>query len=145
MCQSPAGGKVAFLTSGKSIELFERKLRQVFLVPLPHPEEYDAATHRIEGNSVRAGKIKFPCVQIMPSMLSRAQNQPVPLGWFPTYCFEPILRAGFSLGGMTTEFGRIVKVQGRFLARQIVIIERGKKILTAQVDEINGIRPAIQP
>jgi TonB family protein len=68
----------------------------------------------------------------------------IPLGLFPTYCFDPqipVLRASHDFGTLTMEFNHIVKVKDRYLAREIVFLEGQRKILSANVDTITGLAP----
>jgi TonB family protein len=81
---------------------------------------------------------------VIPFMPQHGRVEQVPLGLFPTYCFSdkaPILRVEFSWGSLALEFNKIVKVQGRYLPREIAIFEGKRKILTASVDVIEGISP----
>jgi TonB family protein len=70
--------------------------------------------------------------------------QIVPMGLFPTYCFNPdnpMLRAYFAFGQTQVIYNRPVLMQGMFLAREILISEGRHKVLTATVDTIDGIAP----
>jgi TonB family protein len=75
----------------------------------------------------------------------------VQLGLFPTYCFEPqlpALRVSSSFGSTTTELSNIVKVQNRYLAREIQLFEGKRKLLSATVDLITWLDaadPALKP
>jgi TonB family protein len=140
-----ADGKTAYSRTAASLTIFEYKLQSALFSPLPDAADLDPAKHRLDRNLLSAGGFKYPCIEVIPLMPQHGQAQVVPLGWFPTYCFEPklpVLRVSYSLGRLTTEFNKVVKVQERFLPREILMLEGKKKILTAQVDEINGIAPA---
>jgi len=133
-----------YLTSGDPISLFEYKIESALFSVLPGAGEIDPAKYRLDRQTIRGGGVKFPCIEVIPNMPQHGRIQDVPIGWFPTYCFDPkipILRVSFSLGRMTTEFDTIVKVQNRFLPRQLVVSEGKNKVLTVNVNEINGIPP----
>jgi TonB family protein len=69
----------------------------------------------------------------------------VPLGLFPTYCFDaqlPLLRISYSFGTVTTEFNHVVTMQNRYLPREILMFEGKRKILSATVDMIGGLNPS---
>jgi len=140
-----ADNKHAYQATGESLSLFEYKIRSTLLSPLPDAADTDPAKFRLDGQTLSAGGVKLPCIQVIPIMPQHDRLQIVPLGWFPSYCFDPrmpILRLSFSLGRLTMEFDKVVKVQNRFLPREFVMAEGKKKILSAQVDEINGIPPS---
>jgi len=64
------------------------------------------------------------------------------LGLFPTYCFDPqlpALRASYSFGTLTTAFDKIVKMQDKYLPREILIFDGKRKILSAEVKSVTGL------
>jgi hypothetical protein len=146
-----ADGKHAYAASGKALSYFEYKLQSALFSPLPDADDLDPAKYRLERQMAPLGKDKMPCVTVIRIMPSNGKPQSVPLGLFPTYCFDPqtyVLRVSYSLGSVATIFDRIAKVQGRYLAREIDLFEGKRKILTAAVDSVNGIAandPAFVP
>jgi Gram-negative bacterial TonB protein C-terminal len=135
-------GKHAFQASGNPMEYFEYKLRSDLLSPLPSKDDLNPAETRLQMESISLGDAKVACVMLDPLMTQPGKIAGVPLGLFPTFCFDPkqpILRISYSLGTVTTEFNKIVKVQGKCLAREITLFEGKRKILSATVDAINGI------
>jgi TonB family protein len=84
-------------------------------------------------------------------MPQHGQIQTVPVGLFPTYCFDPqfpALRASFSFGTLTMDFNNIVKVQNRYLPRELQFFEGKRKILSAEVFSITDLSlsdPALTP
>jgi TonB family protein len=82
---------------------------------------------------------------VIPLMPQHGQIQSVPLGLFPTYCFDPqktVLWISYSFGTVTTEFNHIAKVQNKYLAREVQFYEGKRKILSATVDSITGLTPS---
>lgn len=146
-----ADGKNAYLTTGAGIEFFESKLRMALLDPLPDPGSLDPAKFNLDRDEVKAGTVKMPCVMPVPKMDQHGQALRIPLGLFPTYCFDPVypaLRITNSFGTVAMEFNRIVKIQGKFLPREIDLYEGKRKILSATVDQITMIsaaNPAFTP
>jgi TonB family protein len=68
--------------------------------------------------------------------------QTVPMGLFPTYCFdshEPTLRAYYSFGSTSMIYNKVVRMQGMFLARELAVFEGKRRILTASVDVIDAL------
>ncbi len=138
-------GKHAYVASGQAFDFFEFRLESSLISPLPGGADLDPSKVRLDRESISPGGLKLSCVMVIPNMPLHGQTQPVPLGMFPTYCFDPqtpVLRLAYSFGTLTMEFNRIVKVQNRFLARDVALYEGKRKILTATVDEIDGISPS---
>jgi hypothetical protein len=142
-----ADGKHAYEASGDRLNYFEYKLQNALFSPLPDEADLDPTKYRLERQMAPIGKAKMPCVTVIRIMPYQGKPQSVPLGLFPTYCFEPetpALRVSYALGSMTMVFDRIAKVQGRFLPQKIDFFDGPRKILTATVDSVNGI-PANDP
>lgn len=144
-----ADGKFAHLSTGGGLDFFESKLEFAFVSPLPATHDLDPSESRLDREDVKLGDAKLPCVMVMPLMPQRGQFQPeamptVPLGLFPTYCFDPkvpVLRAAYSFGTLTEGFDSFVKFQGRFLAKKILFYEGKRQILSASVDLLEGLSP----
>jgi TonB family protein len=137
-----ADGKHASQATGESLRFFEYRLQAELLSPLPEDRDLDPAGYRLDRESLTLGSAKLPCIMVIPLMPQHARIQVVPLGLFPTYCFEPqqpLLRVSYSFGTVATEFNKIVKVQGKYLAKEIVLAEGKRKILTATVDSVTGL------
>lgn len=138
-----ADGKHEYQATGEALNYFEYKVQSAFLSPLPDAGALDSANSRLDRQTVTQEGVKMPCVMVVPHMPQDSQK--VPLGLFPTYCFDlkmPVLRVEYSWGAVAMEFNRIVKFQDRFLARQIDLFEGKRRILSATVDSINGIAPS---
>jgi hypothetical protein len=146
-----ADGKHAYEASGERLNYFEYKLQSALFSPLPDEADLDPAKYRLERQMAPMGKVKIPCVTVIRIMPYQGRPQSVPLGLFPTYCFDPqtpAVRVSYSLGAMTAVFDRIGKVQGRYLAQKIDFFEGARRILSATVDAVNGIAvsdPALVP
>jgi len=140
-----ADGKSAHQATGKPLEYFEYKLQAAILSPLPEAGDLDPAKYRLDRQSVGSKAAKLPCIMVVPLMPQHWQKQIVPLGLFPTYCFDsqlPALRASSSFGMLTTEYNHIVQVQNKYIAREILFFEGERKILSATVDAITSLNPS---
>jgi TonB family protein len=138
-------GKHAYQATGERLKFFEYRLQSALLSPLPTSGELDPAKIRLDRETVSLGGVKVPCIMVVPLMPQHGQIQTVPLGLFPTYCFDtefPVLRASYSFGTVTTAFNKIAKVQKRYLSREILLFEGQRKILSATVDTIVGLVPS---
>jgi hypothetical protein len=141
-----ADGKHEYRATGEPLKFFEHKLQGELLSPLPDPGALDPSKFRLDKQMVPlSSSSKFPCIMVIPLMPQHGQIQTVPLGLFPTYCFDsqsPLLRLSYSFGTVTKEFNKIVKVQNRYLPREILLFEGKRKILSAEVDTITGLAPS---
>jgi hypothetical protein len=111
-----ADGKRAYQDRGERLDYFEYKLQSALLSPLPDPRDLDPAKIRLDRELESMGGAKAPCIMVVPIMPQHGQIQTVPLGLFPTYCFDPklpALRVTFSWGALAMEFNHIVKTQGK--------------------------------
>jgi len=146
-----ADDKHFYISTGNSIGLFEYKLQSAILDPLPEDADLDPSKNRLDREELKLGDLKFPCIMIIPIMPQHGQVQVVPLGLFPTYCFNPTIPAlqiRSSFGTVAEYLDRIASMQGRYLPRDIKFFEGKQKVLTATVDVIDGISrtdPALTP
>lgn len=139
-----ADGKNASQATGEPTTYFEHKLSSALLSPLPGEGDLDPAKIRLERQTESLGGIKIPCIMVSPPMAFPGKISQVPMGLFPTYCFDPqlpVLRISYSMGGVAEEFNKIVKVQNRYLAREVTFFQGTKKILTATVDALTSLSP----
>jgi TonB family protein len=152
-----ANGQLAYESRGKPVSLFEYKLEGALIAPLPKARDLDPAHFRLESKSSTGGG---SCLTILPARDSgepkdaagtgEAEQRPEQ-GPFPTYCFDadaPVLRSVYSFERVLTQFVNVRQTQGRYLAHQIEIGERGRKLLTATVDVVEPISlpdPALVP
>ena len=140
-----ADGKHAFIAEGGPLEIFEYKLRSALLSPLPSAADLDPAKVRLDRGSFGPKDAKLPCIMVVPLMPQHGQVQVVPLGLFPTYCFDPqlpVLRTSSSFGALNMGFENVVKVQGKYLAREVLLFEGDHKLLSATVDSITYLNPS---
>lgn len=133
---------------GHRLEFFERQLRSAFLSPLPSAKEVESSKNTLQRQVQSLNQEKLPCVMVVPQMEPQETDLAVPdipIGLFPTYCFEPdlpVLRIVYSWGSVMEVFNRIAKVQGRYLPREIQFYEGGHTILTANVQVVTGLNPS---
>lgn len=144
-------GKHFYLSVGASPEFFEYKIQSDILSPLPEPSAYDPAKSTLDRDMVKAGRGKVPCIMIVPKMPVHGAAAPVPLGMFPTYCFDaraPVLLMKTSFGSLTVNYSHFATLNDRYIPQSISELEGGRKILTMAVDAIDGLKaddPALTP
>jgi TonB family protein len=138
------GGKQSEAESGERPQFFETRLEAALQSPLPGASDIAPEWARLDRQAMPEGKGKFQCVMVVPNMPAWTHAEVLELGLFPTYCFDPnvpALRLSWSAGAVTFEYNKIVVVQGRYLAKEIVMFEGRRKLMSAEVDSINGIAP----
>lgn len=144
-------GKHFYLSVGASPEFFEYKIQSDILSPLPEPSAYDPAKTYFERNVVKEGSASVPCIMVVPKMPQFGQVGIVPLGMFPTYCFDtrlPVLIMKTSFGSLTVAYDHIVRLQGRDVPKTVDEYEGKRRILSMTVDTLGGLAaedPALTP
>jgi TonB family protein len=137
-------GKHFYSSAGQGPEFFEYRLQSDILTPLPEPGDYDPASTYYDREMVNLGSARVPCIMIVPKMQQHGQVFSIPMGMFPTYCFDPhlpILLMRTSFGSLTVSYGQVVRVQNRYIPKVIEEYEGRRKILTMTVDSIQGLNP----
>jgi len=138
-------GKHTILNTGEARSFAEDKLEKALFSPLPMESDLDPKRTEFQRENFPAKGVTAPCFMLVPQMKIFGADQNIPLGLFPTYCFDennPVLLAKFSMGSVAGQFNKIVKVQGRYLPREVTLSEHGHKILSATVDSITGLSPS---
>jgi TonB family protein len=140
-----ADGKLASETSGGGVKFFEYNLQAALFAPLPDTGDLDPTKFRLSRESIQFGESKIPCIMVIPIMPQHGQIETVPMGLFPTYCFDsgvPVLRVSYAFGSVTTAYDHLVKIQSKFLPKEVAFFEGKRMILTANVDQITDLNPA---
>jgi hypothetical protein len=83
-----ADGKYVSAVSGR-LNFFERKLPEALFSPLPTAAELDPSKVRLDAEKLPTKVARIPCFMVVPQMHIFGSTQNVPLGLFPTYCFDP--------------------------------------------------------
>lgn len=138
-----SNGKHAYFQTGGQLQYFEHKLESVLLSPLPSYGDLEPIVTSFKRTFVGPKDNQIPCIMVIPKSSSSKSMADYP-GLFPTYCFDPslpILRIQFSMGAAEIRFNQIARMQGKYLAREILILEGTRKILTATVDSVTGLNP----
>lgn len=111
-----------------------------FLAPIPASFGIaDPANDKVESVKRNAGPIKLQCLAVKFQKTSFGDI----LG--PTYCLDvavPALRTRIYLGGtFQSVYNNIVALDGHYVARQIEVLQNGKKVLAAQVTKLETLNP----
>jgi len=121
------------------------------LTPLPNADLLEKANSFLASKRVDSGSIDMECVMVVSKHMGMDSIAAVAFGMFPTYCFDGrsrALLASYSFESLTSQFPQVVRTQGHYLARQIVLSERGREVLSATVvtvDAVTASDPAFTP
>lgn len=138
-----ADGQHLFHSTGERLQLFEIKLQAMLISPLPGPADLDPDKVRLEREDRSLHGVKAPCISLVSVKQGHAPN--LPMNFYPIYCFDshlPVLRFSYTFGEAATLFNGIAKFQGRFLARQLLILVGDRNLLSANVDAVEGMDAA---
>lgn len=141
---STLDGSIYRKDGGLHLRYFERNIDQKIFSPLPGRGLVDSGRMKLDLRMIPAGTEKLSCVgttlQWIVDGKLLAPGSAVP----SYYCFGPsvpVLRTVVS-NQMTTGYDQIVKTQGHFLARQIVVSSPEQKLFSISIDVIEGLNSA---
>jgi len=103
---------------------------------MPGSSEMEESTPELREQ--RFGKNKLSCVMFSQPL----QKVKVPLGVFPTYCFERssvVLRVGWFDGDVQAVFNKIIAFQGRFIPKEISLSKGAKPLVKIDLESLNTI------
>lgn len=129
--------------SGNPQRYFERKLNTILFTPLPSQALLSSGRIKLDLKMVPAGSGKLACVSSALQWEQGGNLVASSSAVQDLYCFDPsllALRMEYS-NTLTTEFSHIVKTQGRYLPRSIVVSAGKRKIFAVSVEAIEGISP----
>jgi TonB family protein len=128
--------------SGKPLRYFERALNTVLLSPLlPARGALDSGRMKLELKMMPAGQENLACVSTALQWEVDGKLQAPPSATPQYYCFDTstlALRMTYS-NSITTEYGRIVKAQNHYLAREVAVQSGKHKIFSISVETIDGM------
>jgi TonB family protein len=127
--------------SGAPLHYFEKSLGSILLSPLPPRDVVASERMKLEFKPLPAGSPNLTCVS---AEFQREHDGKLVLRGPAAedyYCFDPstlALRLDES-HSIRKEFSRIVKMQGRYLARQIEVLVGKQRVFSLAVDAIDGV------
>lgn len=100
----------------------------------PIPAELGVANAQLKTESLDVGGARLRCVTLKAPQVFPVES---------AYCFEqdrPMLRMALSHDGMTQDlYNTVVRFQGHYIAREIVVTYQKRPLLTIHIDEIGGL------
>jgi TonB family protein len=119
-------------------------MEETLLFPLPGRGVLDSGRMKFDLKMLPPDKPDFECVFTTLQWLVDAKLQAPSSGMASYYCFDPAtlaLRMTYS-NQLTKQFSELVKTQGRYLARQVVVTEGKQKLFTASVETVESLNTA---
>jgi TonB family protein len=141
---STAEGTLYRKDSGDSLRYFERALEGTLLFPLPGRGELDSDRLKLDLKMLPPDKPELACVLATLQWMVDGKLQAPSSGMANYYCFDPAtmaLRMAYS-NQLSKHFSQLVKTQGRYLARQVVVTDGKQKLFTASVETVEALNPA---
>jgi TonB family protein len=137
-------GKTFREESGETLHYFERSLYSIVAYPLQVRGILASKGANFQLKTLHVPSPNLTCVSNEVQGESHRQTfahlSPGP----DYYCFEPsttALRLDYS-NLVQREFSQIARMQGHYLARQIVLVMGGRRVFSVTVERVNGIVPS---
>lgn len=134
----------ALYRSGSPLRYFEKEMERTLLSPIPGRDVLELYGMRLDLIVPPADKPELACVSTTHQRVVHGKRQEAGKSFY--YCLDPAtleLRLEYA-GQITTEFSQSVKTQGRYLARQVVVIAGKQKLFTASVDTVEALNPTAE-
>ncbi|MGA2887233.1 MAG: energy transducer TonB [Terracidiphilus sp.] len=141
---STAGGALYRKGSGNPLRYFERTMEGTLLFPLPERGVLDSGRMKLDLKMLPQDKPDLACVLTTLQWLVDGKLQAPSSGMASYYCFDPAtlaLRMTYS-NQLTKQFSQLVKTQGRYLSRQVVVTEGKQKLFTVSVETVEALNTA---
>ena len=140
-----ADGKIAATQAGERLTYFERELPNTLFSPLPQKGEMDPAKVDLERRTMKLGRVKLPCVMLVPKPVDANATGRARTGPWATYCFDQQTSAvllTLQFGQLATKIDRLEKVQNRLLPMSVQIVDGKRKLFSVSVEGVNEANPS---
>lgn len=125
------------------LRYFETTIDNTLLSPLPGRVLLESAKMKLDLKMLPPDKPALACVIASPGRLGDRKLEAAIPDMARDYCFDPqtmALRIVYS-DPLTTRYGQLVKIEGRYLARQVVVQYGNQTLFSVSVDTIEGFNP----
>jgi len=128
---------------GSPLRHFEKSIIETLVSPLPANMTSESSKESLDLKMLPPKKPELACVVVTPQWLVDGKPQAPSSGALRYYCFDPPTLAlrMVSASEMTEQFNQLVKTQGHYLARQVVMSTGKVKLFSASVDTIEAVSP----
>jgi hypothetical protein len=138
-----ADGALYRKESGGPLRFFERNLESILLHPLPARSFLDSGMLKLDSKLISEGQKNLACASATFESEYDGKQQLPSSNTTERYCFDlstMALRTTYS-GLIAAEFDHVVKIQGRYLARQVAISDAAGKqsLFSVSVETIEWI------
>lgn len=140
---SSADGSVYEKKSGNSLRYFERTIADLLISPLDGRALLDSTKTQLDLKMFPPNKPELACVIATPASQGKHKRQSPNPDTARQYCFEPqtmALRVAYS-NFLTKQYSDLVKTQGRYIARQVIVKYGDQTLFSVSVDAIDGCNP----
>jgi len=138
-----ADGEVYRKDSGSQLRHFEKSIAETIVSPLPTKITLESGRESLELKMLPPQKPEMACVVATLQWLMDGKLQAPASSVARYYCFDPPTLAlrMVSANDMTEQFGQLVKTQGHYLSRQVMVTVGKQKLFSASVETLEGVSP----
>jgi protein TonB len=136
-------GEYAYESKGEPLKLFEYELRALLLTPLPRPIYFKEGRFRVVEQKADKDRMGERCFEVVPKGRQVATPERPQEGSGPSYCFDEtgtrLLSFYSPYERVLTRYGGVTQMQGKYLPRQLSVLDGKHVLLTAKVDAVGAI------
>jgi TonB family protein len=136
-----ANGALYRKETGKALKYFERNITVSIFHPLPAEALLNSGRLHLETQNVQVGSQTMPCVVTFLQRTVEGRPQAPPSSVGTRYCFDPLSHAllvSYS-NAITAEYLQIVKLQDRYLPRELNFFAGKVKLFALSIETIDNI------
>lgn len=136
-------GALYRMQNGSPLRYFERSIESILLSPLPAREAVDSGSLTLELKMFSSHEQKVACIIATSRRMVHGKWQAPISGTATDYFFDPptmTLGTVFS-DPLTTQYTKLVKMQGRYLPREVVVKRGDLIVFSLSVDTIGFLSP----
>jgi TonB family protein len=125
-----ADGKIVYEATGQRLFYFEHRLESLLFSPIPATADLDPSDIAVANDKLKVARLELPCAVVMNR--KRPDGSPVSPE-VVHYCFDtsaPVLRIERESPSLYIAFNKLVMVQKRVLARQVIIADGKHDLVT---------------
>jgi TonB family protein len=140
-----ADGRHFIQATGEPLNIYEYWLQSALLSPLPATRELDPAKSILIDHSLGSANVHSRCLMVVPAEITEPIAKTLPFGLYPEYCVNkslPILLGYYRFGSVMVKCLNVVKMQGKSVPRELLILEQSRQILEANAEPADSLDPS---
>jgi TonB family protein len=128
---------------GGTLRYFERSISSIIFVSLPFEKVINSGRMKLDLKMTPAGPAQLACVSATLQLENKGKLEAPSSARPEVYCFIPSLLAVWLINNnsLTYQYDQLVKTQGRYLAKQVVVMNGTQKVFSVAIEKIEGITP----